>query len=128
VSAILAHAQVAPEFAFSLCGKLSLPQLAAALRKACLFITIDTGVLHLASALDVRTVALHGPTCSARWGGLSHRVVSLNAPHPAAGFIHLGFEKHACAGLIMEMLAVDAVFDAAIGALSNASEDEALYA
>jgi ADP-heptose:LPS heptosyltransferase len=125
VDAVLAHAQLPPEAAFSLCGQLSLPQLAAVLRKATLFITIDTGVLHLAAALDVPTIALHGPTRSARWGGLSASVTSLDAPHPAAGFVHLGFERHLNARSIMETLDVGTVFDAALNAL-GATQDGAL--
>jgi ADP-heptose:LPS heptosyltransferase len=125
VSAILADAQLPAESAFSLCGKLALPQLAAALRKTRLFITIDTGVLHLASALDARTLALHGPTHSARWGGRSPSVTSLDAPHPAAGFLHLGFEINASARSIMETLTVDTVFEAALAQLGQLDEERA---
>jgi len=45
-----------------LSGKLSLLETAAALRLCDLLITGDTGVMHLASALHTKTIALFGPT------------------------------------------------------------------
>mgnify|MGYP000854157144 CR=1 FL=1 len=45
-----------------LAGKISLRELAAVLKKAKLFVGIDSGVMHMASALDVPTVAIFGPT------------------------------------------------------------------
>ena len=45
-----------------LTGKLGLRQLYAVLKKADLFVGIDSGVMHLASAADVPLVALFGPT------------------------------------------------------------------
>jgi heptosyltransferase I len=119
VAAILAEARLPLVEAFSLCGRLSLTQLAGALARARLFITIDTGVLHLAAALDAPTLALHGPTRSSRWGGCSRTTFSLNAPHPDAGYLHLGFEKHPHATTIMQTLTVDAVSEAALGLLAR---------
>lgn len=45
-----------------LTGKLNLRSLAALLMKAGLFVGIDSGVMHLASAADIPVVALFGPT------------------------------------------------------------------
>lgn len=117
VDSVLELAGLSAPAAFSLCGKLSLIELARALRAARLLVTIDTGVLHLGAALDAPTVALHGPTRSARWGASSAAALSLDAPHPAAGFIHFGFESHPQAGDIMASLSVDRVYQAAIDRL-----------
>lgn len=46
----------------SLCGKTSLPALINIIRKASLFITNDTGPMHIANALKIPVVALFGPT------------------------------------------------------------------
>jgi ADP-heptose:LPS heptosyltransferase len=54
VAAAAGHALLAPPA--------SLPELAALLREAVLFVGSDTGPLHLAAALGTRCVALHGPT------------------------------------------------------------------
>jgi ADP-heptose:LPS heptosyltransferase len=45
-----------------LSGKNSLRELVAVLRKARLFVGIDSGVMHMASALDIPTVGIFGPT------------------------------------------------------------------
>jgi ADP-heptose:LPS heptosyltransferase len=45
-----------------LAGKISLRELAAVLKKAKLFVGIDSGVMHMASALDIPTVGIFGPT------------------------------------------------------------------
>jgi lipopolysaccharide heptosyltransferase I len=60
----------------------TLPQLAAVLRRACLFVSSDTGPLHLAAAEDIPCVALFGPTAAARNGpyGPQHEVVQKTSP------------------------------------------------
>lgn len=118
IQALLSETRLPRDKAFSLCGKLSLVGLAGALQRARLLITVDTGVLHLASVLNTPVIGLHGPTCSERWGARSPAAISLNAPHPEAGFIHFGFEKSPRALEIMATLAVDVVFETAKKALS----------
>lgn len=118
-AAILQLSKVPPASAFPLCGTLALVELAATLRAARLLITVDTGVLHLASALEVPTVALHGPTRSERWGSRSPTTISLDASHPEAGFIHLGFERSRAGSEIMSTLSVDQAYTAALSILDS---------
>ncbi len=55
--------QLAPEIEImDLAGKLGLKPLCSLLRKASLFVGIDSGVMHMASSLEVPTVGLFGPT------------------------------------------------------------------
>lgn len=117
IAGILAMARLPQDCAVSICGALTVVELSATLRAARLLITVDTGVLHLASALEIPTVALHGPTRSERWGSKSPRTVSLDAPHPEAGFIHFGFEQALHGGEIMSTLTVEQVYTAALGVL-----------
>ena len=124
---VISAARLPPEAVLSLCGKMSLGELAGALRKARLLITVDTGVLHMASALDVNTVALHGPTRSSRWGARSPATISLDAPHPAAGFIHFGFESNDQGAATMQALSVDCVYEAAKVALQRNGETPLLH-
>ncbi len=56
----------------SLVGKISLSQLVSVLKHSKLIITVDTGPMHIASALKIPTIALFGPTSPERtgpWGG-----------------------------------------------------------
>jgi len=56
------------EGALPLYGKKGLGRLAALLEKADLFVTNDTGPLHLASAVGTPTVGIYGPTSPDRYG------------------------------------------------------------
>ncbi len=53
---------------------------AAVLARADRFLCNDTGVMHIAGALGVRTVALFGPTDPRLWKPPSSRVIALRAP------------------------------------------------
>lgn len=48
-------------------GKLSWPQLAAAMRRSMLFVGVDTAAMHLAAACGTPSVALFGPTKLSAW-------------------------------------------------------------
>ena len=48
--------------------------------------------MHLASALGVNLIALHGPTNSARWGSLNQNSISINSNYFSAPCLNLGFE------------------------------------
>jgi ADP-heptose:LPS heptosyltransferase len=90
--------------AFSLCGRLTLPELAGAIERARATVSVDTGVMHLAAALGAPLVALHGPTLPARWGPVSPNATALLADHPAAGYIQFGYETHPEADALMAAL------------------------
>lgn len=62
---------------FDWLGKTTLPLLAAVLERGRLFVGNDSGLLHLAAALDVPTVSIWGPTSPGKWGprGPRHRQV-----------------------------------------------------
>ena len=94
VKDILIKAALSPEQAVSLCGAVPLGQLGALIRQAKLLITIDTGVLHLAAAVNGNILALHGPTRSAHWGACTANVTNLDPAYPAAGYIRYGYEAH----------------------------------
>ena len=94
---------------FSLVGRLSLPEMSYVLVQARLLVTIDTGIAHLAAALDANVVALHGPTRFERWGSRSEHAAGLNSPHSASGYINYGFEKHPEGDDVMGALSVDDV-------------------
>ncbi|MGD9644871.1 MAG: glycosyltransferase family 9 protein [Pirellulales bacterium] len=55
----------------NLAGELSIAQLACLLARAALLVTVDSGPMHLAAALDTPLVALCGPTDLDRWRPLA---------------------------------------------------------
>ena len=68
--------------AIDLTGNTSLPVLAALLRRARLFIGVDSGVMHLAAAMGVRVVGLFGPSDPEITGpqGDGHAAVHVDLP------------------------------------------------
>jgi lipopolysaccharide heptosyltransferase I len=60
--------RTAPGSAVNLCGRTSLPELAAILARARLMVSADTGPLHLAAAVGAGGLALFGPTRPNRTG------------------------------------------------------------
>ncbi len=59
--------------AIDLVGKLSLPEAAACLAKAALFVGNDSGLMHLAAAAGAPTLGLFGPTPAANYAPTGHR-------------------------------------------------------
>jgi heptosyltransferase-2 len=51
----------------NLCGKLQLREFAALINRCTLFISNDTGPMHMAAALGVSLIAIFGPGCLARY-------------------------------------------------------------
>lgn len=69
--------------AWNLAGKTDIPELVALLGRLQLFLSGDTGPMHLATALGVPTVAVHGPTdptLSGPWPPGRGMVVRLELP------------------------------------------------
>jgi ADP-heptose:LPS heptosyltransferase len=62
------------------------------LRAATAVISVNTGVMHLAAALEVPTVALNGPTDPLRWGPIGKRTAHCSVTKPHGGYLNLGFE------------------------------------
>jgi ADP-heptose:LPS heptosyltransferase len=58
-------------------GRLNLEELSVLLRRAEGVVSVNTGIMHLAALSGVFTIALHGPSDPARWGGIGDNVVNL---------------------------------------------------
>jgi heptosyltransferase-2 len=59
----------------NLCGKTTTRELMALIKKCDVFITNDTGPMHIASALDVNVVAIFGPTIPGRTAPLGEATI-----------------------------------------------------
>jgi len=76
----------------SVAGHMTLAQTAALLASSLAVVSVNTGIMHLAAVLGVRTVTLDGPTSAKRWGAIGPRVTSVESALPGCGFLDLGFE------------------------------------
>jgi heptosyltransferase I len=122
VAMLMNQAALPRDRCISLAGRLNMAELCHVMMRARLLITIDTGVAHLAGALNVPVVGLHGPTRFERWGSYSAHATGLNSPHPASGYINYGFESHPEGDEIMASLTVDSVFDAITKKLDESAD------
>ncbi len=94
---------------------LSVPVLAEVIRSAALFVSGNTGIMHLAAAVGAPVVALHGPTDQRRWGPLGTRAASLAATLGCSPCLALGHEYGCPARPCMESISVDSAWAAATG-------------
>jgi ADP-heptose:LPS heptosyltransferase len=100
-----------------LAGELELPILGAVLERCLVFITGDTGPMHLAAAVGTPTVAVFGLSDPARYAPIStrHRVVRIDLPCAPCNRVRLPPER--CQGHTPDCLqgvTVDAVVRAAL--------------
>ena len=91
---------------------LSLQETAGALAHSRLVVSVNTGVMHMAAALGVPLVALHGPTSSKRWGPISDRAIVVNSPLDGCGYLNLGWEYPSNPPPCMECIRYEEVRDA----------------
>ncbi|MCX7956391.1 MAG: glycosyltransferase family 9 protein, partial [Endomicrobia bacterium] len=73
-------------------GKTSLNELISLVSMAKFIICGNTGVLHIAAAVNTSTIAIHGPTDPVKWGpwGKGHIIIKNNLK--CAPCSYLGFE------------------------------------
>lgn len=103
-------------------GTLDLPALAALLERLDLFVTADTGPMHLAATMGTPVVALFGPANPVRYGprGPRQRILRVDLPCSPCGLVRLPPER--CRGHVpdcMDGITVQAVVAAAIDLLSE---------
>ncbi|HLI26976.1 MAG TPA: glycosyltransferase family 9 protein [Chloroflexota bacterium] len=77
-------------------GRLTLPQVAGALRRAQLCVTIDNGIMHLAAAVGTPTIAIFGASPHRLWAPRAPRVTVLLPPEPCGLCEENRFRNAAC--------------------------------
>jgi ADP-heptose:LPS heptosyltransferase len=95
----------------------SLKQTALILAQSSLVVSVNTGVMHMAAALGVPIVALHGPTSSKRWGPVSAAAVIIDSPLEGCGYLNLGWERPLQALACMECIPYEMVRDACLAVI-----------
>lgn len=98
----------------------SLIESLAILKTARLAVSVDTGLVHMAAALDVPLVGLYGPTSAERWGPISDKAIVVNSPLASSGYLSLGFEKRRNPPPCMEAICYESVERACEIALEEA--------
>ncbi len=93
-------------------GEFSLREVILLLRKSFLVISVNTGIMHLASALGCNLVALHGPTSPNRWGPLNENSIIIQSPLECSPCLNLGFEYGCNENKCMKEITLKAVIDA----------------
>ncbi|MBU8536237.1 glycosyltransferase family 9 protein [Falsiroseomonas tokyonensis] len=68
--------------AVDLVGRLSLPEVAAVMRRAALFLGNDSGLMHLAAAAGAPTLGLFGRSSAAEYGPCGPRALAVEADGP----------------------------------------------
>ena len=96
----------------NMAGKLSLEDTVALVSKATLLISVNTGIMHIGSAIDIPVIDLNGPTNSLRWGPLNTKSIPIDSPGQGCGFINLGFEYKNNPENCMTLITVSMVLDA----------------
>jgi heptosyltransferase I len=100
-------------------GMQTMSDVVAILHSSRIVISVDTGIMHIASALGAALIALHGPTAPDRWGPLNANAVALQSGAGCAPCIMLGFESRCTDARCMAGITVDAVLDALKGLLKR---------
>lgn len=104
--------------AYDLCGKLSIRELAAFIAKVDLFISADTGIMHLCAAVGTPLIGLFGPTDEILTGPRSsNRVELMRDPRFDCQLpcYKLDCEDNHC----MKLISVDDVFKKAVEVLNG---------
>jgi ADP-heptose:LPS heptosyltransferase len=115
-----ARRSLADDAVIDLTGQLDLVSLAAVLERLDLYITGDTGPMHLAAAVGTPVVAIFGPSDPARYAPAAARVVRIDLPCSPCNRIRLPPTR--CVGHTPDCLAgidADHVYRAVLGALDR---------
>ena len=92
-------------------GNYNLVELSDIICQSIAVVSVNTGIAHIASALNKPIVCLNGPTSPVRWGPLGENVCNVNSTHDGAGFLNLGFEYERGPSDTMNYIQVEDVYN-----------------
>jgi ADP-heptose:LPS heptosyltransferase len=96
----------------NLSGKLNLQELVHFISASHLTISVNTGVAHIAAAVNKKQVCLHGPTNVLRWRPYNKNTISIVPAKGHFGYLNYGYEYNSTQENCMENITVDMVYDA----------------
>jgi heptosyltransferase-3 len=93
-------------------NKYTLTDYSSVLLGSKLVVSVNTGIMHLASLLGASVISLNGPTNSLRWGGVGANVININVgADKGGGFLNLGFEYPRLAVNVMNYIDPNDVYN-----------------
>ncbi len=96
-----------------LAGKLPLSQTAAMIKKSMLFVSVDSGLLHLAYGMGVPTVSLFGAGIRKKWAPPGRQHIVLDKNLPCSPCTRFGYTPRCRKGVVcLELITVDEVMAA----------------
>lgn len=104
-------------------GTFALDELLDLLAASACVIAVNTGVMHMAAAVGVPTIALNGPTSSRRWGPIGRRATSVDSSMPGCGYLDLGWEYRGRRQDCMLGIEVERVVDAFVALVHGTKTD-----
>ncbi|HYW35430.1 MAG TPA: glycosyltransferase family 9 protein [Balneolaceae bacterium] len=112
------------DHAYSIAGQTNLNETAIFLKNAACVITVNTGVLHLAAAVNSKIVSVNGPTDVNRWRPLCDKAINIKSNLFCSPCLDLGFEykceQHGVPeGHCMKKIDLDEVVESALKLVSS---------
>ena len=92
-------------------GKYDIKQTTDLINSSKLVISVNTGIMHIASAVLSNLIAIHGPTSIKRWGPLNDNSINITSPLSCAPCLNLGFEYACNENRCMQEISVEIVID-----------------
>jgi len=96
---------------YNFCGKTTIPQLVALLKRAKILITNDSAVLHCGSAVNIPTISIFGPTDPLKYGPLAKDSIVLRRLLPCVPCekAQCKYESKKCLKLVKSWEVIEAV-------------------
>lgn len=93
----------------NLCGKFSISETMSFVKNMDLVIGIDSGIIHMAAALDIPSILLNGPTSLVRWKPRSSKCHVITKNFPCSPCLLESGKKELCKG--MDSKCMEAITD-----------------
>ena len=94
----------------NLAGKYSLNESLAIIKKSGILVCVNTGILHLATCVGTKTIALHGATNSKLWGPYDKNSVIVQSDIYCSPCLYLGHDFGCNEPVCMQRIKVDDVY------------------
>ncbi len=96
----------------NLCGKFSISETMSFVKNMDLVIGIDSGIIHMAAALDIPSILLNGPTSLVRWKPRSSKCHVITKNFPCSPCLLESGKKELCKGMASKCM--EAITDAEV--------------